>query len=84
MAEQPTAAASAVSTSEKSGSGSWLAFLVGGLLVAVAIIAWLMLSGGQTEQPTVQIPDSVDVNVRAPDLPAAPAPDAPTPAPAKN
>lgn len=84
MAEPPTVAASATSTSETTGPGSWIAFLVGGLLVAVAIIAWLMLTGGQVEPPPVQIPDSVDVNVPAPDLSAAPVPVAQTPAPAKD
>jgi len=80
MAEQPTASASSTTVTEKSGGGAWLAFLVGGLLVAVAIIAWFMMSGGQT-QPSVKIPDSVDVNVSTPSAPAIP--DAPSPAPQK-
>lgn len=81
MAEQPTATASTTTVSETSGGGSaWLAFLVGGLLVAVAIIAWYMMSGGQT-QPSVKIPDSVDVHVSTPSAPAIP--DAPSPAPRK-
>ncbi|MBX7248053.1 MAG: hypothetical protein K1X35_03275 [Caulobacteraceae bacterium] len=79
MAEQPTVAASSTTTTEKSGGAPWLAFLVGGLLVVVAIIAWYMMSGGQVEQPAVQVPDSVDVNINAPEAPALP--DAPSPAP---
>lgn len=73
MSEQPTVASSTTTTTEKSGGNGWLAFLVGGLLVAVAVIAWFVMSGGQAE-PTVAIPDSVDVNINAPEVPAAPSP----------
>lgn len=53
---------------EGSGSGAtpWLAFLVGGLLVIVAIIAFMMYSGGGASAPT----KSVDVNIKAPDISA--------------
>lgn len=81
MSEQPTVAASSTTTTtEKSGGNSWLAFLVGGLLVAVAAIAWFMMSNGQVEQPAVAIPDQVDVNINAPEAPAIP--EVPSPAPA--
>lgn len=53
---------------EESGSGAtpWLAFLVGGLLVIVAIIAFVMYSGGGAPAPT----KSVDVNIKAPEISA--------------
>lgn len=50
------------------GSAPWLAFLVGGLLVVVAVIAYFMWSGGKVEAPT----KTVDVNISAPQLPDAP------------
>ncbi len=48
------------------GATPWLAFLVGGLLVVVAVIAYFMYSGRQA--PT----KSLDVKVEAPQMPAAP------------
>jgi uncharacterized iron-regulated membrane protein len=51
------------------GSNAWLAFLVGGLIVVVAVIAWFMYSG-----KTPEAPKQVDVNISAPQLPEAPAP----------
>lgn len=50
-------------TTERSGSGAtpWLAFLVGGLLVVVAIIAWFMFSGGE-----VPAAGGTDINVDIP------------------
>jgi len=53
------------------GSNAWLAFLVGGLVVVVAVIAWFLYSG-----QTPAAPKAVDVNIEAPKLP-----DVPTPAP---
>ena len=59
------------------GSSPALAFIVGGLLVVVAIIGYLMYSG---QSPAT--PKSVDVNIQAPQLPDAPKlPDAPLPTP---
>lgn len=49
-------------------SAPWLALLVGGLIVVVAVIGWFMYSGQSA--PT----KSVDVNIEAPRLPDAPAP----------
>ncbi|MES2034243.1 MAG: hypothetical protein V4466_08725 [Pseudomonadota bacterium] len=53
------------------GSNAWLAFLVGGLIVVVAVIAWFMYSGA-SKGP--ELPKSVDVNISAPQLPDAPKP----------
>ncbi|HYE42398.1 MAG TPA: hypothetical protein VEA15_03305 [Caulobacteraceae bacterium] len=71
----PTSAATTHTTTTRSGSGSgpWLALLVGGLLVVVALIAWFMMSGGQTpEAPS--IPENVNVDVNVPEVPAPSAP----------
>jgi hypothetical protein len=62
---------------EGSGNSStpWLAFLVGGLLVVVAVIGWFVWSGQSA--PARQ----VDVTIEAPNLPRpAPMPE-PQPAP---
>lgn len=65
------------------GGNAGLAFIVGGLLVAVAIIAWFVFSGGRASAPST--PDlNVDIDVpapRLPDVPDRPAPpDLPRPA----
>ena len=52
------------------GSTPWLAFLVGALVVVVAVIAFFMYSG---RKPSV--PETVDVNINPP---AASAPAAPS------
>ena len=49
------------------GATPLLAFLVGGLVVVVAVIAYFMYTGGQA--PTKQL----DVNIKAPSAPSAPA-----------
>lgn len=60
----------------RKGAGAGLAFMVGGLLVAVAVIAWLVFSG--VRPPSPETPHlSVDVHVPAPHLPQVP--DRPTP-----
>lgn len=68
-------------------SGGGMAFLVGGLLVVVAIIAFVLFSGGGN--PVQDAADTnVDVDVNLPSLPDAPRmpdiepPTLPTPAPA--
>jgi hypothetical protein len=67
---------------ESRGTTPWLAFLVGGLIVAVAVIGYFVYAGGGS-RPTM--PESVDVDVnlpKAPQIPDAPRlPDAPVPAP---
>lgn len=64
-------------------STPWLAFLVGGLIVAVAVIAFVIYSSGGMSKP--QMPDSVEVDVNLPKAPAIPdapkLPDAPIPTP---
>ena len=62
------------------GGNAWLALLVGGLLVAVAVIAWLVMSDRAPEAPA--IPDDVNVDVNLPEVPEAPdIPDVPAPNP---
>ena len=66
---------------ERKSNGGMLAFIVGGLIVAVAVIGWFVYSGGQApavpEAPEVNL----DINVPAPKLPEAPRmPDMPRPA----
>lgn len=53
-------------------STPWLAFLVGGLIVAVAVIGYVAYSGGALRP---SMPDTVDVDVNLPKPP--PIPDAP-------
>ena len=63
------------------GSSPWIAFIVGGLLVAVAVIAYVLYAGGL--QP--QAPRGVDIDVNLPKPPALPdapkLPDPPLPTP---
>lgn len=63
--------------SETGGGNSatpWLAFLVGGLIVIVAVIGYFMYTGN-SPKPTV--PETVNVDIsapKAPELPSTPAP----------
>ncbi len=61
---------------EKSGGGGsgWLIFIVGGLVVLVAILAWVFWSGGAMT-PTSEDRD-VDISIEAPTLPDMPEPPA--------
>jgi hypothetical protein len=63
-------------------SAPWLALLIGGLVVAVAIIGYVVYAGGGLSSAA---PDTVDVDVnlpKAPSIPDAPRlPDAPVPTP---
>jgi hypothetical protein len=54
-----------MATRDGGGATPVLAFLVGGLVVVVAVIAYFMYTGGQTRQ--------LDVNIKAPAVPSAPA-----------
>ena len=57
--------------SQSGGSATpWLAFLVGGLIVVVAVIGYFMYTG-QSAKPSV--PETVNVDISAPKLPDAPA-----------
>lgn len=64
----------------KSGGGSGLAFIVGGLVVAVLVIAWLF-TGGDFGVNDGSSGGQTNINVDAPAVEApAPAADAPAPA----
>lgn len=52
------------------GGNTGIAFIVGGLLVVVAIIAWFVFARGGVEAPTKNV--DVDVNLPSVDAPAAP------------
>lgn len=52
------------------GGNSGLAFIVGALVVVVAVLAFFMVSGGFTQQKKVD----VDISASAPKLPDAPKP----------
>jgi hypothetical protein len=69
---------------ENSNSSTpWLAFLIGGLIVAVAVIAYFVYAGGGPATPSMPESVNVDVNLpKAPPIPDAPKlPDAPIPTP---
>jgi hypothetical protein len=53
-----------------SGGGNGLAFIVGGLVVIVAIIAFVVYSGGFTQKKSVD----VNISAEAPKIPDAPKP----------
>ena len=57
----------AESTSNGGSATPWLAFLVGGLVVIVAVIGYFVYSG-QSVAPK----KALDVNISAPQLPSAP------------
>ena len=60
----------------RKGGGAGMAVLVGGLLVAVAVIAWFVFAGGRAPAPETPNLD-VDISVptpRLPDVPDRPAP----------
>ena len=71
--QTPTPAAPSTA---KGGGGAVLAFIVGGLIVAVAVIGWLLYTGARPaapEPPEVKL----DLHVPAPRLPHVP--DRPSP-----
>lgn len=57
-------------TSEGGGATPWLAFLIGGLLVVVAVIAWFVFSGGQvpTDGGTNINVDMPSPNIEVPEV----------------
>ncbi|WP_240387223.1 hypothetical protein [Brevundimonas naejangsanensis] len=55
----------------RKGGGTGLALIVGGLLVAVAVIAWFVFAGGRPLAP--QTPNlNVDIHMPTPRLPEVP------------
>jgi predicted metalloprotease len=56
------------------GGGTGMAFIVGALVVVVAVIAYFVFTGGMTQKKRV------DINVSAPQVEAPKVPDAPKPA----
>lgn len=64
------------------GSAPWLAFLIGGLVIVVAILAFMVMRGRDRE-PSAPAGINVDLNMpKAPRIPDAPKlPEMPTPKP---
>jgi hypothetical protein len=65
------------------GGGSGLAFIIGGIVVVLAVIAWFVFSGR-----TADADRNVDIDVTLPEVnlpepPANPLPEVPSPAPAE-
>jgi predicted metalloprotease len=56
------------------GGGTGMAFIIGALVVVVAVIAYFVFTGGVTQKK------KVDINVSAPQVEAPKVPDAPKPA----
>lgn len=73
-----------VEPQRKSGGGAGMAFIIGGLLVAVLVIGYFVfVRGGAVEAPSRDV--DIDVNLpkmEAPKLPPVEPPTAPTPSPA--
>lgn len=71
---------------DRGGGGGWLAFIIGGLVVAVAIIGFVLWSNGASA-PEGGADVDIDLNLPAPRLPDAPAlppvepPSVPSPTP---
>lgn len=67
----------------RSGATPWLAFLVGGLIVVLAVLGYFLYSGGGPAKPELPSSINVDINVpKVPPIPDAPRlPDAPIPVP---
>jgi len=56
------------------GGGTGMAFIIGALVVVVAVIAYFVFAGGVTQKKRV------DINVSAPQVEAPKVPEAPKPA----
>jgi len=54
------------STNSSGGATPWLAFLVGGLIVAVAALGFFMFTGGHFGAPQASAPTHMNVTVKAP------------------
>jgi hypothetical protein len=57
------------STNSSGGATPWLAFLIGGLIVAVAVLAFFMVNGGHLGAPQAANPTHMNVTVKAPKVP---------------
>lgn len=79
MSEQPTRSTYIRETQKSSGSAT--AFIVGGLVVAVAVIAWLIYGGIVPVSTTGADGSTTNVTIEAAPEAAAPAAEAPAPAP---
>jgi len=69
------------------GDGGFIAFLIGGLVVVVAIIAFVLLSGDNPVKDAADTNVDVDVNLpkmEAPKLPEIEPPTLPSPGPAPS
>lgn len=56
-------------TNSGSGATPWLAFLIGGLIVAVAVLAFFMVNGGHLGGGQGANPTHMNVTVKAPKVP---------------
>ncbi len=67
----------------RSGATPWLALLVGGLIVAFAVLGYFLYSSAGRVEPRLPAAIDIDINVpKAPPIPDAPRlPDAPIPVP---
>lgn len=54
------------STNSNGGATPWLAFLIGGLLVAVAVLGFFMFNGGHFGAPQASTPTHMNVTVKEP------------------
>lgn len=69
------------------GGGGFIAFLVGGLVIVLAVIAFVVLSGNNPVKDAADTNVDVDVNLpkmEAPKLPEITPPTLPTPGPAPS
>ncbi len=70
-----------INTSPDRKGGGFMAFILGGLIVAVAVIGWFLYSGGRPPAAPEAPEVNLDINVPAPKLPETPRlPDVPRPA----
>lgn len=67
----------------RSGATPWLALLVGGLIVALAVLGYYLYSSAGRMEPKLPAAINIDINLpKAPPIPDAPRlPDAPIPVP---
>lgn len=79
MSEQPTRSTYIRETQKSSGTGT--AFIVGGLVVAVAVIGWFLFGGMAPVATTGADGSTTNVTIEAAPEAAAPAAEAPAPAP---